>query len=96
MIAFCIGGCSYYYVFYRYNLVPRWLSVWGIIALLLLFSAVIITLFDGEPYSVSGGLTFMAVPIAVQEMVLAVWLIVKGFNAPASALPPVPAVAQPA
>ncbi len=82
VMAFCIGGCSYYYVFYRYNLVPRWLSVWGIIALLLLFSAVIITLFDGEPYSVSGGLTFLAMPIAVQEMVLAIWLIVKGFSAP--------------
>ncbi len=96
VMAFCIGGCSYYYVFYRYNLVPRWLSAWGIIALLLLFSAVIITLFDGEPYSVSGGLTFLAVPIAVQEMVLAVWLIVKGFNTPASAVQPVQAVAQPA
>ncbi len=96
VMAFCIGGCSYYYVFYRYNLVPRWLSVWGIIALLLLFSAVIITLFDGEPYSVSGGLTLLALAIASQEIVLAIWLIAKGFNVPEISAPPVPAVAQPA
>ncbi len=80
VLAFCIGGGAYYYVFYRSNLVPRWLSAWGLIALALLFSAVLITLFDGEPYSVSGGLVYLAFPIALQEIVLAVWLIAKGFN----------------
>jgi Domain of unknown function (DUF4386) len=85
VMAFCIGGGSYYFVFYRSNLIPRWLSAWGLIALALLFSAALITLFDGEPYSVSGGLVYLAFPIALQEMVLAVWLIVKGFNA--SAIP---------
>ena len=80
VMAFCIGGGLYYVVFYRTRLVPRWLSAWGLIALVLLFSAVLITLFDGAPYSVSGNLVFLASPIAVQEMVLAVWLIAKGFN----------------
>ncbi len=80
VLAFCIGGGLYYYMFLRANLVPRWMSASGLIALLLLLSAVLITLFDGEPYSVSGNLTFLAAPIALQEMVLAVWLIVKGFN----------------
>jgi hypothetical protein len=80
VMAFCIGGGLYYVVFYRTRLVPRWLSAWGLVALVLLFSAVIITLFNGEPYSVSGGLVFLAIPIALQEMVMAVWLIAKGFN----------------
>ncbi len=87
VMAFCIGAASYYWVFYRSNLIPRWLSVWGLVALLLLFSAVLITLFDGEPYSVSGTLVFLALPIALQEMVLAVWLIVKGFSPSAIASP---------
>jgi hypothetical protein len=80
VMAFCIGGSLYYVVFYRTRLIPRWLSVWGLIALVLLFSAVLITLFDGAPYSVSGNLLFLASPIALQEMVLAAWLIAKGFN----------------
>lgn len=80
VLAFCIGGSAYYSVFYRSNMVPRWLSVWGLIAQAMLFAAALITLFDGEPYSVSGGLIYLAFPIALQEMVLAVWLIVKGFN----------------
>jgi len=92
VMAFCIGGGLYYVVFYRSRLIPRWLSAWGLIALMLLFSAVLITLFDGEPYSVSGNLVFLALPIALQEMVLAVWLIVKGFNA--SAIPALSAPAQ--
>jgi hypothetical protein len=92
VMAFCIGGGLYYVVFYRSRLIPRWLSAWGLIALVLLFSAVLITLFDGEPYSVSGNLVFLAAPIALQEMVLAVWLIVKGFNA--SAVPALSAPAQ--
>jgi hypothetical protein len=83
VMAFCIGGGMYYAVFYRTRLIPRWLSVWGLIALVLLFSAVLITLFNGEPYAVSGNLVFLAAPIALQEMVLAIWLIAKGFNADA-------------
>lgn len=88
VMAFCIGGSLYYVVFYRIRLIPRWLSVWGLVALVLLFSAVLITLFDGAPYSVSGSLVFLAFPIALQEMVLAVWLIARGFDPAAAAAGP--------
>jgi hypothetical protein len=94
VMAFCIGGGSYYVVFYRTRLIPRWLSVWGLIALVLLFAAVLITLFDGEPYSVSGSLAYLAFPIALQEMVLAVWLIAKGFNTRTLVSPAKPAQAE--
>lgn len=80
VLAFCLGGLMYYFIFYQAKLVPRWLSIWGMIALVLLLTAVFLTLFDGEPYAVSGNLIFLAFPIFLQELVLAVWLIVKGFN----------------
>jgi len=80
VLAFCIGGLMYYYIFYQTKLIPRWLSIWGLAAIVALLCAALFTTFDGEPFSVSGNLIFLAVPIALQEMVLAVWLIVKGFN----------------
>lgn len=45
-----------------------------------LLRAFSIWLVRGEPFSISGRLILLALPIALQEMVLAVWLIVKGFN----------------
>ncbi len=85
VLAFCVGGLMYYYVFYQTKLIPRWLSVWGLAAIGALCAAALLTVFDGEPFSVSGNLMVLAFPIALQEMVLAVWLIVKGFNSSASA-----------
>lgn len=85
VLAFCVGALLYYCIFYRTKLIPRWLSVFGILAILSLLSAVLFTMYSGEPYSISGMKTLFALPIAVQEMVLAVWLIVKGFNSSAEA-----------
>jgi len=79
VMSFCIGALSYYVVFYRSRLVPRWLSLWGIVGIILLFPSVLLVMFS--LISALGAIqVIMAVPIAVQEMVLAVWLIVKGFN----------------
>lgn len=85
VFAFCIGALMYYYILYQTKLIPRWLSIWGIAAIVTLFAAALFTLFDGEPYSISGNLLFLAAPIALQEMVMAVWLIVKGFDSSAIA-----------
>jgi hypothetical protein len=78
-IAFILGALMYYYVFYRSKLIPRWLSGWGLIAATLHLVGILLTMF-GQIGSFSTIQAVLALPIAVNEMVLAVWLIVKGFN----------------
>ena len=80
VIAFCLGAAMYYYVLYRSRLIPRWLSAWGLAALAMLFSMTLLIAFGERISEPSGMLVLLAVPLGVQEMVLAVWLILKGFN----------------
>jgi hypothetical protein len=80
VIAFSLGGIAYYYIFYQTKMVPRWLSVWGIVSCLLLLTAVFSALYHGPAFAIAGATMILAASIALQEMVLAVWLIVKGFN----------------
>jgi hypothetical protein len=77
VFAFSLGAFMYYYLFFRSRLIPRWLSGWGIAAIILITAACVLALFNDNPVS---GYILLAFPIFLQEMVLAVWLIVKGFN----------------
>ena len=81
---FCLGALMLYYMFYRSNLIPRWISVFGFIAIALHLVTIILVLF-GLQSTLSMENTMMNLPILVQEMVMAVWLIAKGFNASAVA-----------
>jgi hypothetical protein len=85
VIAFCLGAAMYYYVLYQSRLIPCWLSVWGMAGLALVFLMTLLIAFGERISGPSGMLVLLAVPIALQEMVMAVWLIVKGFNASAIA-----------
>jgi hypothetical protein len=77
VLSFCTGAGMYYYLLYRSRLVPRWLSAWGLIGLAVLFSMALLIAFGEKP---SGRPLLLAIPIAAQEMVLAVWLIARGFT----------------
>ena len=88
-IVFALGALMLYYLFYRSRLVPRWLSGWGLIGGLLYLAAPVVVMFDAQnlTLSVTSPVTgFLLVPLAIQEMVFAVWLIVKGFNSTAIAV----------
>jgi hypothetical protein len=62
------------YLLYQRKLIPRWLSVWGFAGAALSFAN-----YSPEFFGIDS-IEILFLPIAVQEMVFAVWLIVKGFN----------------
>jgi hypothetical protein len=74
-----LGALTLNYVLLRATLVPRWLSVWGIAGAALLVLYGIIGLFGGG-IGMEFPLMLLAMPIAVQEMIFAGWLIGKGFD----------------
>ncbi|MCD4822268.1 MAG: DUF4386 domain-containing protein [Methanococcoides sp.] len=73
-VAFTLSALILNYLLYRSKLVPRWLSGWGFVGALLLWVYYLL-----QPFSINL-LGILFIPIAVQEMVFAVWLIVKGFD----------------
>lgn len=85
-LVFSTGGMMIYFLFYRTKLVPRWLSGWGFIGAILYFIAHVEGIFGSQQIlSFGSGLGFLMIPLAIQELVFAVWLIVKGFNPTATA-----------
>lgn len=77
VFAFCVGALMYYTLFFQSRLIPRWLSGFGIVAIILMSTACVLALFSGNRIT---SYIPLAAPIGLQEMVLAVWLIVKGFS----------------
>jgi hypothetical protein len=73
-----LGGFFIYYPIYELKLVPRVLSIWGIIGAACVLLYGLLGLFGLT--ADSSALNILAAPIAIQEMVFAVWLIVKGFT----------------
>jgi len=76
---FSIGALIFYFALYQSKLIPHWLSLWGIIAIIIHFLTGILILF-GLQTEESTIINIMNFPIFSQEMVMAVWLIIKGFD----------------
>jgi len=76
LFVFGIGGLLLYSALYKSKLLPRWLSIWGLISAVAILIASVMATFD-----ISLVLAMLLViPIAFQEQAMAIWLIVKGFN----------------
>jgi hypothetical protein len=82
-VVFCLGALIFNYMLYQTKLVPRWLSGWGLIAIVPYLAAGLLTMFDFINAS-SPIYAILNLPLALQEMVLAVWLIARGFNSSAT------------
>src|SRR5690242_2658742 len=77
VLAYVAGALMYYCVLYRSRLVPRWLTGWGIAAEVPMLIACLSAAFT---HTAVTSYTALILPIAVQEIALAAWLIVRGFS----------------
>jgi hypothetical protein len=78
VVFFVLSAVIFYFVLYQTKLLPRWLSVWGFIAVASLIAANVLPVPDLNQGFSPAQLLFM--PILLSEILVAVWLIVKGFN----------------
>ncbi|WP_428911580.1 DUF4386 domain-containing protein [Niallia sp. Krafla_26] len=69
----------YSYIFLKTGLVPKPLAIFGIITAVMVFLAGILDMF-GIIVPISTVKGFLALPVGLYEMTLAVWLIVQGFH----------------
>ena len=78
-LVFCLGAVLFYILLYRSRIVPRWIALWGFVAIPLYVAAYLLAM-----YGVIGGNSsaqnLLHLPLGVQEMVLAVWMIARGFR----------------
>jgi hypothetical protein len=68
-----LGALIFYFLLFQSELVPRWLSGWGLVGATLILAMGLLRMF-GRP------VVYLAIPIILNELVLAVWFIVEGFN----------------
>jgi hypothetical protein len=78
-LVFAISALILNFILYKSKLVPLWLSGWGFVSAIFVLTNYLLQSFGVNPVGI------LDFPIAVQEMVFAVWLIVKGFNPSATA-----------
>jgi len=79
LLTFSIGCTLYYIIFYRTKLVPRWLSIWGLVfGIAGIISCALVCVGLIAPFGPEQ--VVMVIPMLPQEIVLAVWLIIKGFH----------------
>jgi len=77
LIIHTFGASMFYYLLFQSKLLPRFLSVWGLIAITLVLSATLLQIFDR---SVS---LILYLPNGLLQILIGIWLIVKGFNSSA-------------
>ena len=78
-IVFCVGAVIFYVLLYRSRIVPRWIALWGLAGIPFYVAADVLA-----AYAVIGvdstAQSLLFAPIFVQEMVLAAWMIARGFR----------------
>jgi hypothetical protein len=84
-VFFSLGALLFYYAVFQARRLPRFISVWGLIAAMLILINNLWSQFAVIP---TGFTVVLSLPIILNEIFLGIWLIGKGFNPPPSAARP--------
>jgi hypothetical protein len=74
-IVFCLGAIMFYTALFQARLVPRWLSGWGLLGAIVYLPAAALAIAGRDDLA-----TITNIPLALNEIVLAIWLIARGFE----------------
>ncbi len=74
ILTFCFGGTLFYYLLYKSRLIPRALSLWGLLTVFPMLIAIVSYLFG---YVLPIYFYVLYIPF---EFVIAVWILVKGIR----------------
>ena len=77
IIVFVLGAVILYYELIKTRLIPRWLSIWGLVSAVVLLLASLMFYLDMVAAEIA---VMLMLPLALQEQVMAIWMIFKGFN----------------
>lgn len=75
-LLFLVGATCLYVSFYRTRLIPRWLTIWGFIGIVPYMAYAVLHFFHLD----KGFGFYLQMVLAPQEIVMGLWLIIKGFN----------------
>lgn len=93
-LVFALSALMFYYMLYHTRLVPRFLSLWGLIGSGLVL---INTLFEIFGVDLGAGVGIVTgLPMLLNELFLGVWLLVKGFSPDAEIVDSTEAASKPA
>ena len=81
MLPFCIGAILFYYLLYKSHMIPRVLSVWGLISVLVVLVATVLVI---AGYKVP---FLVYVPYVPFEWVVGAWILIAGFKVTAEVKP---------
>lgn len=74
LLVFCLGAIIFYLLLYQSRLIPRGLSLWGLITLIPILFGTVAAMFDYEVSAVA------YLPYLPFEFVVGIWILVKGLN----------------
>lgn len=79
VFALSTANILFYLILIKAKLVPRWLSVWGILGAILSILASVLLLYQVLDV-ITTEYILLNMPTAITELVLGLWLIIKGFE----------------